>query len=187
MHKFIEKKFLASDSFPEVLEIGSDQGQHRNYVKHQYVRYLQCDLHLPKKPSKDFRVQSIIGDIRRLPFKNSEFDRVIVTCVLHHLPNLELPLCEIARVTKPGGVITILFPKEPSLTYSYVRNFLMLVKHRNLRKVEQYRELHKQQHIGDYKIIIQAVKANKLFAIKELRRFPFPPFTLLYCFSLIRI
>lgn len=187
MHKFAERNFQATDSFPRVLEIGSDQGQHRRFVRHQYTSYVQCDLHLPRETTQDFRVQSVTGDIERLPFRNNEFDRVIVTCVLHHLPNPELPLFEIGRVTRPGGVITILFPKEPSLVYSYVRNSLMLVKHKNLRKVERYKELHQQQHIGDYKKIIQTVKENKLFEIKELRRFPIPPLTLLYSFLLVRV
>lgn len=187
MHNFMEKKFRTIDSFPKVLEIGSDQGQHRSFVKHQYTSYVQCDLHLPKETTRDYRVKSVLGDIRKLPFENNEFDRVIVTCVLHHLPNSELPLQEISRVTKPGGVVTILVPKDPSFTYLLVRSVLMFVKHRNVGKVLKYSKLHKQQHIGNHRAIIHAVKVNKCFKIEKLHKFPFPPFTLLYCFYLIRV
>lgn len=187
MHNFMEKRFRVSDCFPKVLEIGSDQGQHRGFVRHQYTRYVQCDLHLPKETSQDFRVKSVLGDIKRLPFRDNEFDRVIVTCVLHHLPDSGVPLHEIARVTKLGGVISILIPKDPSLIYFLVRNVLLFLKHRNVAKLLEYRNLHKQQHVGDYRTIIKAVKVNQLFAIEKINKFPISPFTLLYSFYLIRV
>lgn len=187
MHKFVERNFQTTDSFPKVLEIGSDQGQHRRFVRHQYTNYILCDLHLPRKTTQDFRVQSVLGDIKGLPFGNNEFDRVIVTCVLHHLPDPELPLNEISRVTKPGGVISILVPKDPSSIYSIVRNSLLLVKHRKLGNLPEYSRLHKQQHIGHYRTIIQAVKANNFLTIEKQHKFPIPPFTLLYSFHLTRV
>lgn len=188
MHRFMEKQFEASDRFSEVLEIGSDQGQHRSFVRHSYTRYIQCDLHLPSELNQDFRVESVLGDIRQLPFENKRFDRVIVTCVLHHLSDPELPLLEIARVTKPGGAITLLFPRDPSPIYSLARNLLMSFKHRSMTKMREYNRLHKQQHIGDYRVIMDSVKANnRLFKVEELRRLPFPPLTLLYCYSLNRV
>lgn len=45
----------------------------------------------------------IIGNGKKLPFKDKSFDTVISNCVLEHVANLEENLAEISRVLKPGG------------------------------------------------------------------------------------
>ena len=187
MHKFIEREFNESENFPKTLEIGSDQGQHRSFVKHQYTEYIECDLHFPKNQPLDTRVRSVIGDIRKLPFEDNQFDRVIVTCVLHHLRDPLVAINEIFRVTKVGGSISILIPKEPSILYFIVRNFLMYLKHKKLRQVLFFHKLHKQQHLGHYKIIIKCIRRHQELKIGKLRRFPTITPTILYCYNLIKV
>jgi SAM-dependent methyltransferase len=182
MHKFIEKDFDEIDNFPRVLEIGSDQGQHRSFVRHQYEEYVECDLHLPKNQTLDTRVRNCIGDIRALPFEENQFDRVIVTCVLHHLENPTVALNEIVRVTKMGGHISILIPREPSILYFTVRNFLMYVKHKNLGTVLKFHKIHKLQHIGNKSTIIESIGAKSNISIKKVRRLPWFTPAILYCY-----
>ena len=186
LHRFIEKRFGVSDNFPKTLEIGSDQGQHRSFVKHQYEEYVECDLHLPNTVSKDVRVKNIKGNINNLPFSNNEFDRVVLTCILHHIEDVGRALNEVKRVTKINGQITVLVPKEPSMIYFLVRNVLMLLKHKNIKRVLEFHKLHQQQHIGNYKLIINAIKSQKEFRIQGIDKLPPSPFTLLYCFVLKR-
>jgi ubiquinone/menaquinone biosynthesis C-methylase UbiE len=57
----------------------------------------------------------VVGSATALPFGDDEFD---VTCsfkVLAHIPDIQLALAEMARVTKPGGVILAEFYNPHSL------------------------------------------------------------------------
>lgn len=45
-----------------------------------------------------------------LPFKNSEYDTVILSDVLEHIPEPELLMREIARVLAPGGLLLLNVP-----------------------------------------------------------------------------
>ncbi len=49
-------------------------------------------------------------DGRRLPFRNGSFDLAFAICVLHHVERPDRPgfVAEVARVTRPGGVVAIL-------------------------------------------------------------------------------
>ncbi len=51
------------------------------------------------------------GDARRLPFPDASFDGVICSEVLEHLFDYERALDEIARVTKPAGVLALSVPR----------------------------------------------------------------------------
>jgi SAM-dependent methyltransferase len=51
----------------------------------------------------DHRV--VLGDIEAMPFEDDEFDAVVCTEVLEHVPNARRSLDEIKRVLKPGGVL----------------------------------------------------------------------------------
>ena len=47
----------------------------------------------------------VLGDIEGMPFPDSEFDAVVCTEVLEHVPNPSRALEEIRRVLKPRGVL----------------------------------------------------------------------------------
>ena len=58
-----------------------------------------------------------MADVEKLLFSDNEFDRTISTCLLHHVGDPLAALCEIRRVTKVGGGISILIPCDPGLAY----------------------------------------------------------------------
>jgi ubiquinone/menaquinone biosynthesis C-methylase UbiE len=47
------------------------------------------------------------GDLRRLPFRDATFDRVMCVGVLAYLPELAPALAELARVVRPGGALVL--------------------------------------------------------------------------------
>jgi SAM-dependent methyltransferase len=51
------------------------------------------------------------GDALRLPFADASFDSVVCSEVLEHLDRYEAALDEIARVTRPGGVLALSVPR----------------------------------------------------------------------------
>jgi SAM-dependent methyltransferase len=50
----------------------------------------------------------VAGDMNQLPFRNEFFDVVLASATSHHSPDLDRTISEIARVTRPGGIILLL-------------------------------------------------------------------------------
>ena len=51
------------------------------------------------------------GDATRLPFSDASFDRVIASEVFEHIPDDETGYAEVARVTRPGGLVAVTVPR----------------------------------------------------------------------------
>jgi ubiquinone/menaquinone biosynthesis C-methylase UbiE len=58
------------------------------------------------------RVQLVQGDIYKLPYHDGEFDKIILSEVLEHLPDDVKALSEVKRVLKPGGILFITVPNS---------------------------------------------------------------------------
>jgi SAM-dependent methyltransferase len=56
------------------------------------------------------RVGAVAGDATAMPFADGAFDRVIAAEVLEHIPADQRALAEIARVTRPGGLVAVTVP-----------------------------------------------------------------------------
>lgn len=57
-------------------------------------------------------VQLDQGDIYDLPYQDEEFDKIILSEVLEHLPDDVSALLEVRRVCKPGGILLITVPNR---------------------------------------------------------------------------
>lgn len=115
MHRSMEAPFGPGDSFPRVLEVGGNRGEHVPYIKHQFESYVLSDLFMPDVTSVvdlDPRIRADAADVQDLPYDEAEFDRLIATCLLHHVPDPFLALQEMRRVVRPGGQITVLIPTD---------------------------------------------------------------------------
>jgi SAM-dependent methyltransferase len=51
------------------------------------------------------------GDALALPFADGEFDRVVASEVLEHIPDDERAISELVRVLRPGGTIAVTVPR----------------------------------------------------------------------------
>jgi SAM-dependent methyltransferase len=51
------------------------------------------------------------GDARSLPFPDGDFDRVVASEVLEHIPDDEAAIAELARVLRPGGTMAVTVPR----------------------------------------------------------------------------
>lgn len=54
---------------------------------------------------QDERVFFEVGDARALPVKTATYDAVVSGLVLNFIPQPDQMVAEMARVTKPGGVV----------------------------------------------------------------------------------
>jgi ubiquinone/menaquinone biosynthesis C-methylase UbiE len=56
------------------------------------------------------RAALILADARSLPFADGSADAIFAAGLVNHLPDTEAGLCELARVTRPGGLLVLFHP-----------------------------------------------------------------------------
>lgn len=102
-----------------VLEIGIANKVVSNYLQSKGIKVTTCDIDDELKPD-------VIADIRKLPFKDKEFDLVIACEVLEHIPfaDFKEALKEIRRVSDKHAVISI--PYATFSIYGYIKPFIGL-------------------------------------------------------------
>lgn len=89
-------------SFSNVLELGSGAG----FIKEHIPFIISSEILLMEGVD-------IIADACRLPFSPSSLDAIVMTDVLHHIPDVSLFFSEANRCIRPGGKIVMV---EPWLT-----------------------------------------------------------------------
>jgi ubiquinone/menaquinone biosynthesis C-methylase UbiE len=183
--------------FESVLEIGGGTGEHLPYVRHDFEEYTIVDvsdiaeekLVIPRNiPAK--KVKFILGDASKLPMESNRFDRVIVTCVLHHIPNLELAAMEIKRVAKNGAILDFYVPCDPGLVYRWARHWTSHLKQKKLMDLSwaEVKYLWATEHRNNYLGILFTIK--EIFTDDKIlvRRLPIPFFSWNFnLFSMVRI
>ncbi len=123
IHKKMEKG-LKGHYFNSCLELGGGNGQHLDFVLHGFGEYVLLDLRtaqLPDRWENDPRIRKIEANAEKIPFPNGRFDRIVVTCLLHHVDSAENVLSEIERVLKPDGSATIFLPCDPGFLVRIAR------------------------------------------------------------------
>ncbi len=194
-HDFYHKRLERNNSTNlglEILEIGAGYGEHLKFVQLDFSRYVVSDLHLvidnrvlqknlsDTKLLGDTRIQFVNCDITKMPFKDSEFDRVILTCVLHHVRDIKLALHEARRVTKSGGVISLYLPCDPGLLYRFVRHFASHRKQAKIMRtsISYVKYIWSLEHINHYQGIVSAInwefrRDNTRWGSKFMRFIPY--------------
>lgn len=177
MHKALERGH-SGVSFRHTLEIGARNLEHFSYVKHDFQSYTLTDIDdltidVPIWKSVNPKICFIKDDISSSSLHSNSYDRIILTCVLHHVPEFESALNEIRRVAKSGAIIDILLPCDPGLIYRLLKS---LGPYRHARK-GNYLEIKKLldardhiNHFGGILAIIKFVFKNDQVAISL---FPF--------------
>lgn len=134
-HRLMEKPFKSNTNL-KILELGFGEGEHLGFVTSDYSEYFATDIdhqRLSKVSEKlPDRVKALACDASNLPFQDAEFDRVIATCLIAHLPNPESALLEWRRVLKPGGRLTVYVPCEPGFSLRLFRKLFTAPKAKKL-------------------------------------------------------
>lgn len=132
LHRRLERGIPTHRHLPTVLELGTAHGEHVQYVRHGFDRYLLTDLvdrelNLARlaasmPPGSGLRqLEFQVQDATRLDLPDGTIDRVLHTCLLHHIRDLASVFAEVRRVLRPGGVYTAYLPCDPGLFYRAVQ------------------------------------------------------------------
>jgi len=108
------------------LDVGAGLGEHLEFEDGHAGEYVALELR-PEMAEEIVRrypyITTVTGNMEDgLPFAAGEFDRVLAIHVLEHLPNLPADLEELARVLRPGGVLSVVLPCEGGLAYTLGRS-----------------------------------------------------------------
>lgn len=173
-HSLTEKR-LSKNHYSNVLEVGGLNGQHLNYIKHTYDKYTISDIIPATSFIENPKVKFKLDNIEDSSFANEEFDRVILTCVLHHLVYPQSALKELLRITKTGGLISILLPIDPHWPYKLT---IELTSIRKAKKIGLLYEARKNRALG-HRNHYDSLKWQILDAFQDhsIRRifWPLPP------------
>lgn len=102
-----------------ILDVGCGTGRFllRGARDANHVTGIDLSSEMVKASKDNFSLQNletkstfIVGDAYKLPFSDQSFDIVVSTCVLFLLPEPEIAMEEMMRVTTPNGVIAMLNP-----------------------------------------------------------------------------
>jgi phosphatidylethanolamine/phosphatidyl-N-methylethanolamine N-methyltransferase len=152
---------LSNPFFERVLEIGAGSGEHFQHVQHSFNEYLLNDLTPPKHSTVlgDPRIRIIVGDVNQIDIPNGSIDRVIMTCVLHHLPDPYQTLLKIADWMKPGSLFTLFLPSDPGFLVRLNRNLVVIPAARRLGydRYRTYAALGHRNHYWGFVSLIEDV------------------------------
>lgn len=150
-HNRMESGIPQKSHLSKVLEVGALTGQHLPYVKHGFDNWHLLDIIDTDETFEDPRVSFTQGNVESLPFPDNHFDRVMTTCVLHHLDQPYEALKEMRRVTKPGGIITIFLPISPGTPYELAFDMTSMRRARRRNLVYETKKAIALGHRNHYK------------------------------------
>ena len=163
LHKSLQKNFKSNAGL-EILEIGANIGEHVSFVSENFESYTLSDIRQTKFLNQgNPKIKFQIADVQDLPFEDCTFDRIISTCVFHHLDDPVRGLEEIRRVIRIGGYISILLPNDPGIMYRILRVLTTLRTARRqgiLDKVQLVRALEHKNHYLSIRTLIKWVFEN---------------------------
>jgi ubiquinone/menaquinone biosynthesis C-methylase UbiE len=123
LHETMERPYR-KQFFSKVLEIGAGTGEHLEFVTHSYDEYVLTDIRKPILSgswAENSKISCLEANAESLPFSDFSFDRVICTCLLHHVEKPEEVLLEIHRLMKSDGKAMIYLTCDPGIMTRVVR------------------------------------------------------------------
>jgi ubiquinone/menaquinone biosynthesis C-methylase UbiE len=167
LHKHIERAYKQEMNLETILELGAGNGVHKQFVRHSYNEYYESDIRY-KKNSHPTKIYLDAEDLTL--FEEDKFSRVIATCLLIHLTDMENAITQWRRVVKDKGFISIYVPAEPGFMLNVAQWFTTRRKFEKLGV--DYYSWQYQEHKNSYpraRVII-----DKVFQHDEVKVSKFP-------------
>ena len=114
-------RLFPAKSHHKILEIGSGGGFALENLRNTKPFFVPLDIPtvnlLKMKSSSPFSFHPCSADAYNLPFDNSSFDLVLLLEVIEHLADPRQALCEIHKILKSDGLLTISVPYNEKISY----------------------------------------------------------------------
>lgn len=108
----------------EIIDLGCGTGYYLYLLSSLPIKlkltgfdYAKKALEEAKLLLSDKKINFVVGDMHKMPFKDNCFDKAISSEVLEHLKDDNLALLETYKVLKPGGILVI---SVPSINYPFL-------------------------------------------------------------------
>ena len=162
-HRELEKK-LPERNFKKILEIGAGSEPHVKYIKCKNFSYYILEK-IKQKAIKKIdggKIYYRFYNGKKIPFKKSTFDRIILSHVLEHVADPENFLVDVMKTLKKGGVLSIALPTDPGLIYRLSRMVNKLISARHKLKVSglEYDYANAIEHINSIFNLVDIIRHN---------------------------
>jgi len=137
-HRMLERHLPPLAPGEVTLEVGAGEGEHLAYVRGCGDTYLMVDLRdrsarvAEAHPDSPVPYSFIVGSAEALPLGDATVDRLVATCLVHHLTLPDTAFQEWRRVCRDGATLSILLPCDPGLLYRWGRHWVV---HRRLARL----------------------------------------------------
>ena len=168
------EKNLTRDTYERVLEIGSGNGEHFSFVSHSFKFFTMLDVHDSplRQRLTDSRIDFIKADIETFGFRDKQYDRIIMSCVLHHLANPLQALYNIREMLSPNGIFSLFLPCDPGIS-NRLNRFLFVNPTAKSLGIKNYNLVNAIEHRNHFLSLNQMVNyVFNDFTIK-VKYFPF--------------
>jgi len=184
-HRALEKNlgFIPRDA--KILEVGGNLGEHSKFVTHEYESYLITDKRFVDAKPLNNLISFEVANVEDLPFPDSSFDRVLSTCLLHHLDDPERGLREMRRVVKAGGLISLTLPCDPGVFYRLGKAIGPYRAMKKSFKNFSPKYLHYVQHRNHFSSL--ETKIDQVFQKDQIKSRNYPFFVPFWNVNLFRI
>jgi ubiquinone/menaquinone biosynthesis C-methylase UbiE len=188
LNKFLSKKWhklLERDRdlfYTNVLEVAATHGQHFLFVRHNFSRYIMTDLYINEELKKmgdiDSRIEILEQDATTLNLiESGSIDRMISTCLLHHLQKPELVIEQFTRVARLNSeaIFDIFIPNEGTFIWNFARVLFIFPTAKKVGwKWSQYWKYVKTDHIRTTSSVLNIIEqhAEKFNLEFELISYP---------------
>jgi ubiquinone/menaquinone biosynthesis C-methylase UbiE len=191
MHKALQSK---SKKKERVLELGSGKFELYSYVNRFHSEYIALDMrnpgiHLINKFESDCEGNRfVLANALNIPYPDGYFDRVVATCLILHIAEVDVAVSEWMRVTKPGGILEFVVPHETSTSLKLLRRVFSYPAAKKINiSQREYDLINALDHVNsEYRVRIIAKSATKGKAKFTKKSYPFR-FPLLDIFSVYKI
>lgn len=179
-HKLLEKGLSSKFGFREVLEIGATHGQHIKFIQHSYRSYTLLDINKPENIDDLIKgypsIKFIKADAENVSETNlGKYDRILATCILHHLSQPLKSLKSWIDLLNDGGRVDLLIPCEPTFLWKIGRKVIIgpKLKKEGINK-DDYAQIVLDEHIQEFKNIKKQLDTLKLSFKIKYTYWPFP-------------
>ena len=158
-HSQLEKT-LPYRNYKKILEIGAGSEPHYKYLKNKECDYIILEKNHDKKILKKFKYKIYKG--KKIPFKNTTFDRIIISHTLEHIPEPEKFINEMMSKLKKGAILSISLPTDPGLLWRIGRLFNKIFTMKKELKFStlEYDYMNSIEHINSVFNLMNIIRHN---------------------------